>query len=79
MDTCPEKDKKAGLLLKAPLVTRNFSGWNEAGPGIAQGHDGWSGAVRELWSPQEELAQMIMAAYPGQQTEMASWHMSPKL
>ena len=63
MDTCPEKDKKAGLLLKAPLVTRNFSGWNEAGPGTAQGHEGWSGAVRELWSPQEDLTQMIMAAY----------------
>lgn len=27
----------------------------------------------------EELAQMIMAAYPGQHPEMASWHMSPEL
>ena len=47
----PEKDRKAGLLLKAPLVSRNFSGWNEAGPGTGQDHEGWSGAVRELWSP----------------------------
>lgn len=42
---CPEKDRKVGLLSKVPLVSRNFSGWNEAGPGTGQGHEGCSGAV----------------------------------